>query len=423
MTKKSRVKEKKLRKFFVIFSLSLLFLFSIFIIIQGEYNATTTSLAPPSTGKVALSGESLQETIEFEPYLYKTFKYKIISSPEKAMNYKINIRGNIAKYFESSIDQFFLEAGKSRDLIVEMNLPRELIPNLYTTYICVQETESFEKQEEDLFSVKTEVCAIINVLVLNEGAYIKIEEITIKQKENKETEFTLILTNFGKEDIKSAKAQIYIYRTNETGEIGVIAITITEKKSILSTEQEIFSSNYFLEDGKYNADIIIEYDGQTKNTKEEFIVGEALRIIDYTTEFKNENENSFKVILENNYDYELESYIEINISQDGEKVQIVRTNKELIQSREIKTIDVPFYVYSPGEYDIEMKIYFQNKVIIEKGKIKINLKTEIPGSSDYNAVYWLARIIGVIAILLFILFFIKELRKRKKSIIIKKIRR
>lgn len=438
-TKKEKIKQinKRINKFrtikifLVIFTLAVLFLFSLFVLIQNQYNQydrydkynqydITGKITDKITGEIALSGQHLKETIEFKPNLEKIFNYKAINNADKAMNYKINIGGNFANYFESSLDEFSLESHETKSFDITMKLPNTMQPGFYPTYICIQEKSNLTNTSSSnsaSSSIITEVCAIINILVLQEQSYLKVNEFEIKENEdNNKIEFSVTLVNYGKEET-SAEAYIIIYeKENMTNQIAKeqIAKATTDRKQFLTSREETLTAFYDvkkLNETKYLAEAIIAYDNKTTKTEKEFVVGEPLKIISYTTQIG--EEGPIRITLQNNYDYDIEAYTETNISQFGRKIQTIMSAKEFIESNENKILDVPLTFLSPGEYDIEIKVFYLDKLISKTGKLKV-VEEEMPQTSGYPFIFWLSLIIAVVVLLLFILFFTKELRKNKR---------
>ncbi len=400
------MKKQKNSRVFVISAFVILFSFSVFM----SFSETSkNNFFFPGTGNVALSGEKLYATIEFEPHLEKEFEYRIIASANKDMNYQINIRGELATYFESSINEIFLEAGTTKNFDVKLSLPEKISPGLYKNYICIQETESI--RQENNITIKTEVCSVINILSLDENEYLVIDSFNIKINKNRIVEFYLEVINYGKKEAGLVKAEINIFKQDNLE--NPVKSIITNEKTIKSNEEQALQAEILIGEGEYIARINIIHNEENKNLSEEqeFYVEDKLKIIDYTKIFYIGRDNPFKITLENNYDHDVEARAEIKISQFGEEKQSITINKTKLSAGEISVLEGNFYGCSLGEYDMEIKIFFENKIIIKRDTINVWAKEERPASESLS---WIAIMIAIIAAILFILFFIKEMRKKQK---------
>ena len=364
---------------------------------------------------IGMSGIRLIENLDFEPYLERTFNYRIGTNTDHGMNYEIHVKdagGSIAKYFTLSDELVYLEPATGYDFSVTMKLPGSLDPGLHSAHICVLETETKGTGGGNI-GIRTEVCAIVNVKVLYPGKYIIISSFDINVA-NKQVTFTLDVENWGTDKINSAQTIIDIYEANKTTKVETV---YSEEKSIASNSGTTLVSSLdatSFKVGDYDAKANVVYDNHEKKIEKEFKIGELeLRLTNYTKEFEQGKVSVMEIEVESIWNQRIEKiYAEASISGEGSTIQTIKTSPADIEAWErvkligyFDTTDV-----QPGEYNSHFVIFYSGKITEVDGTIRVKEPERIAAAISTNTLLLLA----VLILLLVLIIMIFRRKKRKE---------
>ncbi len=205
--------------------------------------------------------------LEFSPGEVKQGAMRVIVDevPSKIL---LTAEGELSKYIRLEKNNVILE-NKETWLTFYIDLPQDLPPGERIGSILVLQVPT-NIENNDVVMAAPAVMHQVRVNVPYPGKYATGKMFITNVNINQPILFTVALANFGKEEIKDAKATIIIKGpTNEQLDVlhtGSISIGAGQENKLLATWQTKNS-------GSFIAECTVEYDGKTIEFKESFDIG------------------------------------------------------------------------------------------------------------------------------------------------------
>jgi len=352
--------------------------------------------------------------LDFKPGLEKTFNFAVSAS---RMDVELSVSGYLSEYVTLS-KTLIKSENTDRTFKVIVKLPEKIEnPGHHKVWIAAKEVIDNSKISGN---VGTSCDAMVYILIhiLNTGKYVEMILSAPNVNLNKPVNFAVNLKSFGKEDISSIKAAIDVYSPDNEK----LATVYTDEKPLKSNTEETLHaqlSTIGYHAGTYSAVAILNYDGETKEDKKSFRIGELkIKIINYTREFENDIINKFDIEIESDWGNDIKDvYSEIKINED-----IIKTPNIGLSPWEKKIITAYWDTTNiqAGFYDAEITIYYEDKTTTETGMVSVIEKkgafAEEPGVIRLSTTTMLILII-ILLIIIDIIWITKKgkiERKQKK---------
>ena len=378
--------------------LPIFLLFSIIILIKPIY---AVGIGFPSDNE-----------IDFKPGLEKTFNFRITPS---RMNVRLSVSGYLAEYV--TLNKTLIKSNSTdRIFKVMVKLPERIEkPGHHRVWISAEEVIDGPKMGG---TVGTSCNAMVYILihVLNKGKYVDMILSAPDVNLNGPVNFAVNVKSFGEEGINNIKAAIDVYSPDNEK----LATIYTDEKPLKSNTEETLHaqlSTVGYKAGTYSAVAILNYDGETKEDKTSFRIGELnIKIINYTKEFEKNKINPFYIEIESIWGNEIEGvYGEIKINNDS-----IKTPNINLDPWDKKTITTYWDTNNveTGFYNTDITVYYEGKTTVETGIVSVIEKKEafgeMPGVINFNTTTILILII-IILIVIDIIWIIKKEKSEKKQ--------
>ncbi len=309
--------------------------------------------------------------IDFEPGLEKTINFAI--TPSK-MDVKLSVSGYLAEYV--TLSKTFISSDSSdKTFKVIIKLPEMIEKSGHHKVWITAEEVINESKIGGTVGTSCNARAYIRVHVLNPGKYVEMSLSAPDVNINEPVNFAVNVKSFGEEDINSIKAAIEVYNPNNKK----LTTVYTEEKSLKSNTKEILHAQLNTrgyQAGTYQAIATLNYDGETKEDKKSFRIGELnIKIINYTREFEKDKINKFDIEIESEWGNSIKNiYGEIKINNS-----VIRTPNINLDHWEKKIITAYWDTNNveTGFYYAEMTIYYEDKTTVEIGKVNVVDKKEV----------------------------------------------
>ena len=298
-------------------------------------------------------------TFDFEPNTVKEGYFRIITDdvPTKVVFTK---EKELGKYIELENDVMILEQ-KETWINFKLNMPEDLPPGERNAGILVLQIPK-DTGQENVVMAATAIVHLVKVNVPFPGKYFTGKLFITNTKVNDPILFTVALVNWGKENVKSAKATIVIKGpTNEE-----VAVMHTDSVSINSNQEVKLLTTWQTENpGTYYAEVVVEYDGQTHKMSQSFNVGsldlEIERII--VDNFKIGQIAKLDIYLRNKWNKPLNIEGRVEIFKDNDLISSFNTIPVNVLERSTGIMNAYWNTegVDVGEYDISVKAQYDGK--------------------------------------------------------------
>lgn len=351
--------------------------------------------------------------MDFKSGLEKTFNFAVTSSK---MDIKLSASGYLSEYV--SLSKTFIGSDSTdRIFKVIIKLPEKIERSGHHKVWIAAEEIIDESKIGGTIGTSTNAIAYILIHVLNPGKYVEIRLSAPDVNLNEPVNFAVNVKNFGEENINSIKAAIDIYNPDNEK----LATVYTEEKSLKSNTEETLHaqlSTVGYKAGIYKAVATLNYDGETKEDKRSFRIGELnIKIINYTKEFEKDKINKFDIEIGSDWGNKIENvYGKIEINNNIIKtptIEMLPWEKKIITTYwDTNNIEI-------GSYDAEITIYYEGKTTIERGKIEVVKKKEAlvekPGAITISLSTTTILILIIILLIIIDIIWITKKRGNKRK--------
>jgi hypothetical protein len=221
---------------------------------------------------LAIGISPIRKVVDFEPNQEIDLELKIHNEQHKDMKALVYARGELAEHI-GIIDSLVAISSQESDKIAKYRLKMPASfdkPGVHKSELVVTEyPSSFGTEQQTMVSATASVVSELWVRVPFPGKYAEAE--LYIDSNNEDVNFAISLMNFGKEDIKKAKATIKILGATYEE----IANIETNEISIKSKEQGKLAGRWKADvnPGKYRAVVEISYDEKKLVLEKNFDIG------------------------------------------------------------------------------------------------------------------------------------------------------
>jgi hypothetical protein len=333
-----------------------------------------------STSALAVGVSPSQQEIAFASGVHQDMTLRVLNMPAKDMKAVIYARGELAEYITFTETLVSLSADEEMKTITySIDMPKELEkPGLHEAEIIVMEypKEFGEANTGNTVKVVGAVVSKLYVRVPYPSKYAEGEAAISSGNIGEDIAFTVSLFNFGKEDIKSAKALIEIFGPTYE-KLGTIQ---TAETSLLMSQSGKVVGKWKanVNPGTYHAIITVTYDENRFIIEKNFDIGNMY--VDATgidvQNFRLGMVAKMDILLENRWNSEIKDvYGDVTVKDDSKVYTTFKTASTdvpaLGKSKIISywdTTDV-----APGKYTALVKLAYAGKTTEKSFDLNVNL--------------------------------------------------
>lgn len=367
-----------------------------------------------------------QVKIDFEPNLEQKIKLNIINNEHKNVKIAVYPRGELSNYITLNEELTFSQDQETKEIIYKLKLPENLEkPGIHKEDIVAIEIAEGSNIDGAVIGVTQSVISQLKVRVPYPGKYAE-AFLEVLSGENNQLKFIVPVSNYGKENIKSAKAKIEIYDNSNRK---IKTLETDEKEIAIKTKRELLAVwDPDVAPGIYHAIATVNYDGKEIKTESDFVVGEkALEILSITvSDFTLGQIAKFTILIENKWNQKIKDvYARIKIiDEEGNLISDFKSNtrsiEPLVKSALESYLDTKDL--EEGVYDSTLILGYEDKEIqrrltLEVGfnQIKVTLggiTGEVVREGNVSKTSTIS--LAIIVFLIINVLWIWYLRKRKK---------
>ena len=329
-----------------------------------------------------------KKVLDFEPKLRQEIKLTITNPDHRNFRAAILATGEIGKYIELAQNSIeFASTEGEKAVSYEILLPEQFSePGIHSGEVIIREIPLSTDQEEIVVGALVSVVHQIQVRVPYPGKYAESEFEIVSGNKDELVKFFLRVSNLGQEDIKSAKAFIYIYDSNNN----LVNVIKTDEKDIKTTQHKEllgqWNANVSL--GQYKATAILDYDGVIKTYESVFTIGDFfIRPIDISIgKYKLGDIAKFNILVENIANEDVNGLVaRMVLEGDEEKVIAdLKSAPETVLNHSRKELNVFWYTegINIGTYSGKLILDYGGKSLERKIKVIVNkdsIQAEIVG--------------------------------------------
>ncbi|MCK4553041.1 hypothetical protein KAT80_02465 [Candidatus Pacearchaeota archaeon] len=344
------------------------YILSAFILILALQSVCAIGITPGRT------------TINFEPNLQKEVFFSVTNSEQKEMSVIFYIKGELKEAVLLSQDRAgFLSGESSKFFSYVVSLPGQFDrPGLHTAEIVAQEVPEGAEEEGTILGSTIAVVTQLYVYVPYPGKYLEFDVEVIEASPGQSTIFLIPMISRGNLGIKKVKTKIEIY----SGETFIDEFELEETGVLAGERKELIGTwDTDVDVGRYNARIILNYDGEEKIIKKEFNIGEAKLEIELITvkNFQLGEIAKFNILVNNKMNQEVKD-INVNMVLYGEERNVIADFRSAnYDAPSLSKIEMVAYWDTEG---IDKGVY-DGKLILRYGseKDEKNVKVEVTEDS------------------------------------------
>lgn len=343
--------------------------------------------------------------LDFKPNLKETFTYQVFNNENKNMDVEMYVKGDLEDYVTLSTTSSTFSPGESKTFTYEINLPSELEkPGTYDTRIGALEVLSTTGGQGATVGARAGVELQLWIRVPYPGKYMEISLEAPDAKVGEPVQFTITLSNLGKEDI-SAKASIELYDSNNlkfaTLSIGEIYVETAATKELY---KEWETGN--IKPGTYHAVATVTYNGKSAKDEKDFRIGDLLiKIIDvYADNILQGTIGKINIEIESSWNEDISDvYAEIKVAGEtikSETINIGPWERRIINAYwDTKASDI-------RDYDASAIVHYSGKTISKEFTLHVvdaeGLRSGLASAAITTTLPWIALIIVLASLLLYV---------------------
>lgn len=321
---------------------------------------------------VGIVGGDLNVFVDYEPGLVQQIDYNIMITNPDIEEYETFATGNLAKYI--SVEPRFI-SGDSSDLSFQATLQLPVNEKELSAGKICGDVGVVEKVSEDTgggvnIVTRTSAKARVCVRVLYEGKHVEAKLKIGSVNEGEILKPVVEVTNWGRENISSVNAEVFLYDTNGT-EVGK---TNTGSVSLGSKEEGRLESSFStgnIGPGEFYGKAIVYYDGESTETGEAFFrIGTLfVEVIEYSKRIFAGRINEFNIELLSKWNKELENVYARIIIED----QDVKTMPAKLGAW--ATLRTKGYVdatsFELGEMPVRIMVFYADSKTVFDGVVEV----------------------------------------------------
>ncbi|MBR9692166.1 hypothetical protein GOV06_05275 [Candidatus Woesearchaeota archaeon] len=366
------------------------------LILSSALSASAIGIGPPRI------------KIDFEPNLEIDIEYFVVNTIQSPVNVDMYVKGDLKEYIAFDKTSFKLNPGKTQVIVVHLALP-EKIDRPGTNDIRIGALESPIGADGAMVAAKAGVESQLYIEVPYEGKYLSANIAVESVRVGETAELIIGISNLGKEDISSVSAVIDIYDSDDKK----IDTVSADKKELKAGETSELKAQWDTKDAKpgtYQAAALIDYDGNEKEIRTSFNVGDVLiEIVALkTNEFSPGEIAKFILDVESKWNEKItDIYAVIEIYENGRVIGSAESKKIDISAWGKEQIEI-FWDSTGigfGEYKVKTILHYKDKTSEKSFDIEVKKKGNL----------WIIVLIGAVILLIAYLAWSKWGRKSKEK--------
>ncbi len=339
--------------------------------------------------------------IEFEPNFEKSYTFHT----ETAENVGITIEGDLAKYVSVEKDNI----AKDGSFVIKVKFPAEIeTPGKNLVYVGVIEGGKGGAMVSGIAAIRTP----IDIRVPYPGIYAEIGFNVHDLNINETANFVVTINNLGKKDIDIAKAVIDVFDINAR----LVEKLFTQEKAVNVKAKENLEAFFDASKhtaGTYKAIAHVTYADRTQDLESTFKIGTLnIKITNYTKTFFKGKIAKFDIEIESGWNSKIDNvFTEVKVFNNTKEISSFKTVSVSLQPWEKKKISTFWDNEGLGEgaYDIELNLFYEEKITKITGKIEIIVpKEEISFKKYLTATNLLIAVVVLLIIINIIVLFKKS---------------
>jgi hypothetical protein len=347
--------------------------------------------------------------IDFEPGLEKDIEYFIVNTENTDINVEMYVKGELKDYVALDKTSFKLNAAERKTVIAHLALP-QTVDKPGTNDIRIGALASSANGKAATVAAKAGVESQLLIEVPYEGKYLSADIIIEDVKVGEIADITIKISNLGKEDISTISAVIDIY-DSENNKIDTVS---TDKKELKAGETKELKAQWDTKDvkpGTYTAIALIDYDGNKKEARTTFNVGDVLiEIISLAAnDFSPGEIAKFTIEVESKWNELIKDvFAEIEIYDENQNlIGSAESNKLNIHAWSKEQIDIFWDStgIASGKYKVKSVLYYQDKTSEKSFDIEVKKKGNI----------WIIVLVAAVILLAVYLMWYKWRKSKKKK--------
>ncbi len=215
-----------------------------------------------------------KQIIDFKPGESKELRFMLINNEKQSFKAMISLRGELSEYitlYNSVVD--VNENDKEKHFSYTLSMPETFNkPGIHEAEIVITILPTDFGEGRTVVGAYPAVISKVQLRVPYPDKYIEPVFQIYNTDIGDTTDFVLILSNFGMDEIKEAKADISIFNEENEKITTISTDSLSLKPNQLS--KLVAKENLLLGPGSYRAIAILEYDGTKKTLEKEFRYGE-----------------------------------------------------------------------------------------------------------------------------------------------------
>jgi hypothetical protein len=376
--------------------------FFLIFIVSLAYSVHAIGISPPSI------------TIDFQPDLVDEQSFTVLNNLGQDMTAQVSVSGVLAAYIKPNYTEIDVPTGKVGTFKFTAKLPDVLPPGLNSAKVLI--TGIGKTTGPGMFNVRTAVEGLYIVRVPFPGKFIDFYWTFDDIKVNETVLFTVNVVSRGNETINEVSGYIDIFDLNWQD---IRRIPTTTIKNLEATKSDNIYANWDstgFPPGLYNVKLTIYYDGIYKEEVRKLHVGTlGVTIVNFTEQAEPNAINKFDVVAESIWNEPIENvYAEVHVFNSTQDVATFKTPFQTINPWSQATLDGFFDTngVAPGEYNINVTVYFSNLFTSQSGKIIVNRPLL---SMKFSSTTILLLVLIFLVLIMIIMIYIMTTRKNDKK--------
>lgn len=357
----------------------------------------------------ALGIAPANKDLNFEPYLAKDIRYRILNTNHEDLNIRIATSGELANYIifnETSLH--ILPEESERYVYAKVRLPESIgAPGPHRLEILFYENHTSSLVGGATIKSSLEVISTLTINVPYPSKYVEAGLYILKPQAKDEILFRVPVTNKGSEDVESVYATIDI-----SSRSGFIDSVETEQSSIKTEGAARLSASWkytHVKNGTYNATAIVDYDGKQTKISKPFRIGDInIEIADVKLKDLRIGEISkLTILLRNIWNEDLDDVFGIITLTDpsGTELKKFKTLSTAIKSYGLSEIDsyLDARDLRPDLYTLKVEIFYKDYRFVRNIHLDLAKPAESESPKEVSEITVLALIFSALNTLILLI--------------------
>lgn len=354
--------------------------------------------------------------------------FTVYNTEHKEMDVAFVVEGDLKDYITISNANVHLSASEGeRGFSYHVNLPKDLLldPGLHKAEIVAIDLPKDAKDQGTFIRASVSVVTQLFVYVLYSGKRIE-AEINVLEKEDGNVYFFMPLYSRGNETIERVTGNIIIYDSSgkEVDRLytNELSLEPADKKELTSVWENPLN-------GRFMAELVLDYDGAEKTIKKEFSVGSDISILSVSAkDFVLGDIAKITILIQNKMGSEIIGAVAHMDIYDNKLEKIKELNSESYSLNSNSNSEMVIYWdtdgLSEGLFETDLRIDYDKRFLEQRYRVDVDKNMMIfsgvgfviadESPSGFSVMTVLYIVIGVL-ILINLLWLISWIRAKKKK--------